>query len=468
MTCLWHFLDRTVTAPGKRLLRWWVTRPLLLVKDIKQRRVAVEDLLRVAGPGSILAEAEALMKKLPDLERKITRIHAFATASADAQGVAEAWASQRRAVRELVALLHAWRQFDTIRQLLHGLQTDIGSPLLQAVIGDLPDVTPYIAELEAMFDVEVAQSTDTVQLVKGSDEAFDAAMTRKAFAEAALEELLKSERAALNCPRLKFSGTGQLERHQRYVYCLEMPADFPLSKVPPGYQLQGQTKACRRYSTIKLQHELDRLNDAQEAVQAAQRRACAHVCGAFDSRYTVWCLAVTRLAEFDALCALAKASESSDGQPMCAAELVDHSDGAAPILEVRNMRHPVLGGGAGGQFVPNDFAIGQQGPGAHPTSCLILTGPNMGGKSTTLRLACFAALLAQLGCHVPAESCRLTPVDRIFTRLGADDDICRGLRSSPSIYKCVCVCVLLLLLLCVVVCCCCLYTRTRTHTHTHL
>ena len=139
MTCLWHFLDRTVTAPGKRLLRWWVTRPLLLVKDIKQRRVAVEDLLRVAGPGSILAEAEALMKKLPDLERKITRIHAFATASADAQGVAEAWASQRRAVRELVALLQAWRQFDTIRQLLHGLQTDIGSPLLLAVIGDLPD-----------------------------------------------------------------------------------------------------------------------------------------------------------------------------------------------------------------------------------------------------------------------------------------------------------------------------------------
>ena len=231
--------------------------------------------------------------------------------------------------------------------------------------------------------------------------------------------------------------------------------------MPPTYPLQGQTKACRRYSTEKLQQKLEQLNEAQEAVQAAQRRACARVCGVFDSSYAVWCRAVTRLAELDALYALAKASESSDGQPMCPAELVERSDGAAPVLDVRNMRHPFLGGGAGGQFVPNDFAIGQPGPGGQASSCLILTGPNMGGKSTTLRLACFAALLAQLGCYVPAgtyartvprvprpvhdltccclfqraESCRLSPVDRIFTRLGADDDICRGLRSlSPDVH----------------------------------
>jgi len=172
--------------------------------------------------------------------------------------------------------------------------------------------------------------------------------------------------------------------------------------VPATYQLQGQTKACRRYSTEKLQQKLEQLNEAQEAVQAAQRRACARVCGVFDSSYAVWCRAVTRLAELDALYALAKASESSDGQPMCPAELVERSDGAAPVLDVRNMRHPFLGGGAGGQFVPNDFAIGQPGPGGQASSCLILTGPNMGGKSTTLRLACFAALLAQLGCYVPA------------------------------------------------------------------
>jgi DNA mismatch repair protein MSH6 len=82
--------------------------------------------------------------------------------------------------------------------------------------------------------------------------------------------------------------------------------------VPPTYPLQGQTKACRRYSTKKLQQKLEQLNEAQEAVQAAQRRACARVCGVFDSSYAVWCRAVTPLAELDALCALAKASESSN------------------------------------------------------------------------------------------------------------------------------------------------------------
>ena len=189
----------------------------------------MEDLLRVAGPGSTLAEAETLMKRLPDLERKITRIHAFASASADAQGVAEAWASQKRAVRELVSVLQAWRQFDAIRQLLHDLQQDLTSPLLQQLISDLPDVRPHIAELEDMFDVEVAKSSDTVQLFKGSDEVFDAATARKAAAEADLEGLLQSERAALKCPRLKFSGTGPLERHQRYVYLIEVP---------------GATRAC--------------------------------------------------------------------------------------------------------------------------------------------------------------------------------------------------------------------------------
>ena len=105
MTCLWHHLDRAVTPFGRRLLRWWVTRPLLCVEDIRARSAAVGDLLRISGPGTKLDEAEAVMKKLPDLERKVARIHACASACADVQGVAEGAASQKRAVRELVSVL---------------------------------------------------------------------------------------------------------------------------------------------------------------------------------------------------------------------------------------------------------------------------------------------------------------------------------------------------------------------------
>jgi DNA mismatch repair protein MSH6 len=105
MTCLWQYLDRTVTPFGKRLLRWWVTRPLLQVHDIRKRSAAVQDLLRLSGAGSIVSEVEMLMKKLPDLERKVTRIHAFASLHSEKKGIAEEAASQKRACRELVAVM---------------------------------------------------------------------------------------------------------------------------------------------------------------------------------------------------------------------------------------------------------------------------------------------------------------------------------------------------------------------------
>ena len=318
--------------------------------------------------------------------------------------------------------LSAFRQVDALRQLLHEVQEELCSSLLQDVIADIPNVSELVHELERGFDVEKARASDAFQLRAGYDEEYDSALHRIHAAEGKLQQLLAREKASINCPRLKFSGSG------KDCYLLEMPADFPQRLVPADYELHGQTKACRRYSTPALQRELDALESAKDQLEGAKRRASTRLCVLFDSDYATWCRAVTRIAEFDALLALAKASESADGQPMVAAEILHRQRGSSPVLSVTNMRHPFLGGGAGGAFVPNNFELGRKPDGGAPaTSCLILTGPNMGGKSTTLRLSCFAALLAQLGAYVPAERCVLTPVDRIFTRLGADDDICRGL-----------------------------------------
>lgn len=110
------------------------------------------------------------------------------------------------------------------------------------------------------------------------------------------------------------------------AFLLELPADFPQRLVPAEYELQGQTKACRRYTTPRLQSMLQQLSEAQDALDKAQRRAIARLCALFDSNYDVYCRAVGKLAEFDALSALAKASESSDGQPMCAAQILDPAE----------------------------------------------------------------------------------------------------------------------------------------------
>jgi DNA mismatch repair protein MSH6 len=290
--------------------------------------------------------------------------------------------------------VQAFLVFDNIRQRLHQLQPDIKSSLLQELISALPNVSDKIQQIQALFNVDLlSKNADSLQPREDTDRDYEAAKANRTTAEKALHELLFREKTALQCSKMKFSGTG------KDPWLLEMPADFTKrgGGMPPDYELQSETKTCRRYTTPKLQKLLQVLAEAKDDVEIAQRRASARLCALFDSNYAMWCRAVTGLSEFDALLSLAKASESSDGQPMCPAEIIDRAKGSPPILTFSNMRHPFLGGG-GGTFVPNDVSIGKaNGVLSQPTTCLILTGPNMGGKSTTLRLACFAALLAQLG-----------------------------------------------------------------------
>lgn len=137
----------------------------------------------------------------------------------------------------------------------------------------------------------------------------------------------------------------------------------------------------------------------------------------------VWGQAVRCVAVLDALAALAAVS----AQPgFCRPEIVaPEANGPAapaPLLELSGCRHPCLVLPPGEEPIPNDTALG--GPGR--PRLLLLTGPNMGGKSTLLRQTCLAAILAQMGCFSPADACRLTPIDRIFTRLGASDRILAG------------------------------------------
>ena len=143
----------------------------------------------------------------------------------------QASASQKRAVREVVSALEAFREVDGIRRMLHQLQTELSSPLLSRLIADMPDVTAYIAELEAAFDMDVAKASEIIELHKGSNKEYDDAEARRAAAEAALQALLTREKCSLHCAKLKFSSAG------KDGYLLEVPADFPLKLVPSHYQL---------------------------------------------------------------------------------------------------------------------------------------------------------------------------------------------------------------------------------------
>lgn len=144
----------------------------------------------------------------------------------------------------------------------------------------MPDVGKAVIELEEQFDVGLASTSNVIHLHQGNDEEYDAAATRKHEAESALNNVLMAEKAKIKCPKLKFTGSG------KEPYLFEMPVDVPLSHVPAHYQLQSQTKACRRYTTPQLHHELQLLADAQDRLEAARRRASARLCALFDRLFS--------------------------------------------------------------------------------------------------------------------------------------------------------------------------------------
>lgn len=234
-------------------------------------------------------------------------------------------------------------------------------------------------------------------------------------AEKALHEHLMDEKKRLQSVKMKFSGGA------KDPFFFEIPAEFPSSRIPSDYVLETTTKVCKRYSTPALLELIGALGEAQDAMDVAQRSALRSLCETFDQDYPAWCGAVSGLALIDALLSLSKASVSYENLPMCRPDVRDRGGGSA-VFDVVGMRHPFVTG-LGASFVPNDVALGGSGRGL----CGLITGPNMGGKSTTLRLSCLCVVLAQIGCFIPAERCEMTAVDRIFTRLGASDNIMRGL-----------------------------------------
>ncbi|EKX55294.1 hypothetical protein GUITHDRAFT_99074 [Guillardia theta CCMP2712] len=412
-TCLWHYIDRAATSFGKRLLRWWIARPLVRREDIRARLDAVQNLQLEDLAGQL----QQLMAKMPDLERKLARVRQHSRRQEEEQGVAEASATQRRMVREVVQLLDGFRLVQGVAEMLAERQEEISSPLLLSLLRNLPDTSSVIESVSSKFDMPLAREKGSLSLLPGFDRSLDDSLRRKEDVDKQLNEYLLEEKKRTSCYKMRFASSS------KDPFLLEVPADFPSSSVPDHFELHSANKSCRRYMTERLRGLLVQLEGVKEEADDLHRRAMGMLCCELDGSFPLLSRAVACMAELDALCSLARASVSSDGLPMCKPEVLEEEEGGgsgAPVLQVKGMRHPFLAG-SGGTFIPNDIELGGG------TSCLLLTGPNMGGKSTTLRLACFSVILAQIGCYVPAEIMRFSPVDQVLTRLGAGDDILRGL-----------------------------------------
>lgn len=429
-------LDQCHTSFGKRLLRQWLCAPLCNPTSINDRLDAVEDLM--ACPDTV-AEVTEMLNKLPDLERLLSRIHTLGTAKSkkhpDGRAILyEDVTYSKRKIEDFLATLEGFKVACRIAASFQNVVPDFKSKLLMKTLGIngkfsagiFPDLTEDLKFFDHAFDHTKAKKDGIIVPSSGVDKEYDDAVRDIKSTQDSLQQYLDKQKARIGCRTIQYWGTAK-NRYQ-----MEIP-EVAARNVPDDYKLMSSKKGAKRYRTSEIEDMLAQLVDAEERKDVSLKDVMRRIFHSFDERYKMWDTAVHCLSVLDVLLSLTQYSQCADGV-VCRPEIVLPTE-QQPFIEIRDARHPcICKTFTGGDFIPNDTVIGikdenddTDGDRAQSQSKVVLvTGPNMGGKSTLMRQVGLVVIIAQMGCYVPAEKCRLTPVDRVFTRLGASDRIMAG------------------------------------------
>ncbi|KAK2608567.1 DNA mismatch repair protein msh6 [Conoideocrella luteorostrata] len=379
---LFSLLNRCITPFGKRLFRQWVAHPLCDIQRINERLDAV-DMLN-ADP-TIREEFSSQLVKMPDLERLISRIHAGACKPED-----------------FVRVLEGFEQIEYTMSLLSAFKGADG--IIDRLISSMPNLDEPLSYWKSAFNRRRAREEKLLIPEHGIEPDFDDSLSRLDKIKGQLEDLLSEKKGELKCRGLKYTDVG------KEIYQMETPKSV---KVPSSWRQMSATKDVKRWYFPDLTQLVRELQEAEELHSQLIKETASRLFKKFDVDYNTWLLAIKIIAQLDCLVSLAKASASL-GQPACRPHFVDEE---RSVIEFDDLRHPCMTNTVD-DFIPNDIKLGGE-----QAKINLLTGANAAGKSTVLRMSCVAVIMAQIGCYVSAASARLTPVDRIMSRLGANDNI---------------------------------------------
>jgi DNA mismatch repair protein MSH6 len=385
---LFQLLNRCITPFGKRMFKAWVCHPLMDTRKINARLDAVDSL---NADTAVRDRFTSQMTKMPDLERLISRIH-----------------SGNCKAQEFVRVLEGFEQTDYTVSLLssNSGKTSDNEGVIGQLIAAMPDLGSRLDYWKNAFDREKAKQNGILVPERGIEEDFDNSQDTIEGIQRELNDLLKKWRKELGSSAICFRDNG------KEIFQLEVPVK--VSKVPKSWDQMSATKQVKRYYFPELRALIRKLQEAQEVHSQIVKEVAGRFYARFDENYEIWLAAVKIIAQLDCLISLAKASTSL-GQPSCRPVFVDDE---RSVLELVDLRHPCLLANVD-DFIPNDIVLGGQ----DNANMTLLTGANAAGKSTVLRMTCVAVIMAQIGCYLPCESARLTPCDRIMSRLGAQDHI---------------------------------------------
>jgi DNA mismatch repair protein MutS len=380
-------IDVTVTPMGKRLLRSWILRPSIEKAEINARLDAVEAQVKDTIAREELRRA---LDGILDLERLLSRV-TLETANP----------------RDVLALAASLAKLPSLRTSLAHFAAE-RLKTLHSSVDELSDVRERI-DTTVVPEPPISLSEGGVirRGVHGElDELRDLSRNSKQFL--AQIELRERQRTGITSLKVKFNSV--------FGYYLEISKPN-LHLVPPDYERKQTLVNAERFTTPELKEYESKILDAQEKIVDIERRLFAELRSAIAGEARRVRQTALALAEVDVLAALANIAATRD---YCRPAFDDSSD-----LEIIGGRHPVIEqqefAASSERFVPNDLYLNST-----TQAVLVLTGPNMGGKSTYLRQAALIVILAQMGSFVPARSARLGVVDRVFTRIGASDNLARG------------------------------------------
>jgi DNA mismatch repair protein MutS len=388
---LFRGMDTTVTPMGKRLLRAWMLRPSVARTEIEARLDAVE-----AQVGDVVRR-EALRRALDgilDLERLLSRV-TLETANP----------------RDVLALAASLGRIPQVRHGMAGL-TAARLAALHGLVDELADLRDKIQR--TIVEEPPLTLSDGGVIAAGVDKDLDELrdLSRNSKQYLARVELRERERTGIGSLKVKFNSV--------FGYYIEI-SKANLHHAPSEYERKQTLVNAERFTTPELKEYESKILDAQEKIVEIERRLFAELRSTIAGEAKRIRQTALALAEVDVLACLAHVAALRN---YCRPKFTEKPDESGD-LEIVDGRHPVIEQqelAAGSErFVPNDLFLNSS---TH--NIVVLTGPNMGGKSTYLRQAALIVILAQMGSFVPARSARLGIVDRVFTRIGASDNLARG------------------------------------------
>jgi DNA mismatch repair protein MutS len=389
---LFRSIDSTITPMGKRLLRAWLLRPSLDLAEINARLDVVE-----AGVKETIAREElrCALDGVLDLERLLSRVTLETANPRDVLALAASLA-KIPAIKTAAGRLPAER-LKTLRESLDEL-SELRERIEKTIVAEPP-----------------LSFVDGGVIAAGIERDLDELRELSRNSKQVLAQIEQRERGR--------TGIGSLKVKFNSIFGYYIEVSKPnLHLVPQDYERKQTLVGAERFTTPELKEYEAKILDAQEKIVEIERRLFTELRAAIASEAKRIRQTALALAEVDVLASLAHVAALRN---YCRPHFIAPTDGAAGDLEIIEGRHPVIEqqemAGGSDRFVPNDLYLN-----AATHTILLLTGPNMGGKSTYLRQTALIVILAQMGSFVPARSARLCVMDRVFTRIGASDNLARG------------------------------------------